>query len=815
MQPSGAAGRRVGETPAPRTGSAEKPSTAVLPPSTALRTRFRNITQQHPTQTARGTKRFMVDDSPSGILDPKPSGSRLSWLNSHETPIRASNLGAPLVDTILRPQRLFSFRSPTTDSNKSPSSPARSILESTQRGSEYVGRIEALRREAERAKFELQQVELERERDRDEALKIKQQLENSLLAQTKRVEKLERERKWLVEQEDRLAEQRRAIESEQSAQRQKYERKIDKITDAAYELQQRLQEAKQQLHQSRSEHVQQLHDQQERLAAAERTIAELQAQKSGEANVDTALQYTIDSLRKDLEAKDRDIADLQQQIQRLSGSSEPASPSQSRVVRLERDLQEQCNYIRAIEQQNRQLRADARRLSELAANYEQEHESRVSLEAKVQRLETQQCNYAAMEAQVKAMEQERDQWARVFQGADTSPDVKEAAANSPYAVAKLVASQRLTIQMLETKVETLQAEAEAAAKQAQSTAANEGEHRQERSRLEQELATERQQTARLKSKCHHAEREAAFLRDQLHSYDSEEASLMKGNYDEQKAARIRQLEAFIDEQRSWIASLERGEAHSDSGVSKALLQSYREDAEQKQRELEAAQKEHELLMKRFGELEQETARLEHQVGAGLGYNPRTTRVLQLIDNPAARDFAIRSEKLTALSAENQALLERIRQLEQAGGTAVSDAAVEDTESPFFHTIDNLRTENQSLTKQLEDSAKLISRLKREWKKKVAELREVVYAVLGYRVDFLSNGSVRFTSMYAANVDQSFVFTSGDGDQGVMNLLGGGSKSYLQGLRNDICYWVQERGSIPGFMATITLQNFEARADSSA
>ncbi|KAI9479112.1 coiled-coil domain-containing protein mad1 [Coemansia sp. RSA 990] len=807
MKPSGASGRRVGETPATQSRSGEKPSSALLPPSTAIRSRFRNITQQ--PQLARGTKRFLADDSPDGILSLKPSSSQLSWLNSHETPIRAGNLGAPLVDTILRPQRLFSFGSPTSDTK---TSPARSILESTQRGTEYVGRIEALRREAERAKFELQQVELEREKDRDEALQIKQKLEHSLLEQTKRVEKLERERKWLVEQEDRLEEQRKAIESEQAVQRQKYERKIDKITEAAYELQERLQTAKQQLHTTQSEHAKQLLDQQERLAAAERTIAELQVQKNGEARVDTALQYTVDSLRKDVEAKDRDIADLQQQLQRLSGSDEPASPSQTRIVRLERDLQEQCNYIRAIEQQNKQLRAESRRLSELAASYEQERETRVSLEAKVQRLEAQQCGYAAMEAQIKAMEQEREQWARVFQGADPSPK-DETAASSPYAVAKLVASQRQTIQTLEAKVETLQAEVEAAAKQAQKAASDVDQHRQERQRLEQDLAAEKQQTFRLKNTCQHAEREAAFLRDQLHSYDSEEASLMKGNYDEQKAERIRQLEAFIDEQRSWIASTDQGTPHADSGVSKALLQSYREDAEQKQKELEAAKHEYELLMKRFEELEQETARLEHQVGAGLGYNPRTTRVLQLIDNPAARDFAIRSEKLTALTAENQALLERIRQLEQSGGAqpAVSSGDAEDTQSPFFHTIDNLRTENQSLTKQLEDSAKLISRLKREWKKKVAELREVVYAVLGYRVDFLSNGSVRFTSMYAANVDQSFVFTSGDGDQGVMNLLGGGSKSYLQGLRNDICYWVQERGSIPGFMATITLQNFEAKA----
>ncbi|KAJ1841333.1 coiled-coil domain-containing protein mad1, partial [Coemansia sp. RSA 486] len=207
----------------------------------------------------------------------------------------------------------------------------------------------------------------------------------------------------------------------------------------------------------------------------------------------------------------------------------------------------------------------------------------------------------------------------------------------------------------------------------------------------------------------------------------------------------------------------------------------------------------------------------HQVGAGLGYNPRTTRILQLIDNPSAQDFAIRSEKLSSLAAENSALLERIRELEQRSGAAADgskDGASDQLpeSSPFFHTIDNLRNENCDLTQQLEDSIKLINRYKKEWKRKAAELREVVYSILGYRVDFLANGSVRFTSMYASDIDESFVFTSGDDNLGVMRLSGGGSKAYLMGLSNDIRYWVQERGSIPGFMATITLQGFETHSD---
>ncbi|KAJ2694851.1 coiled-coil domain-containing protein mad1 [Coemansia spiralis] len=346
----------------------------------------------------------------------------------------------------------------------------------------------------------------------------------------------------------------------------------------------------------------------------------------------------------------------------------------------------------------------------------------------------------------------------------------------------------------------------------------------------------------------HAVREAEFLRAQLRSYDGEEAGLMGGNYDRQKAERIAQLETFIDEQRARIAAVELGApppaggcaaGPAADGPSTALLRGYREDAEatrrvlddaraEHKREMEAARAaheceqaeaaaEHQRLLARFDALEREAARLEHQVGAGLGYDPRTTRILQLIDNPSAQDFAIRSQKLTGLAAENESLLRRIRELESGGARpAAGDDDENEAEgdpapgSAFFHTIDNLRSENQNLTQQLEDSVKLISRYRKEWRRKAAELRDIVYLILGYRVDFMPNGSVRFTSTYAADVDQSFVFTSGDDNQGRMQLLGGGSKTYLKGLSNDIRYWIQERGSIPGFLATVTLQNFEAR-----
>ncbi|KAJ2319795.1 coiled-coil domain-containing protein mad1, partial [Coemansia sp. RSA 2704] len=784
MQAAG--GRRGGETPAGRAQAGQ------LPASTVIRTRFRDMSERAPA-TARGTKRYMVDGSPDGA----------AWL---ETPIRGGQARAPLVDTQQRPQRLFTHESP-----------ARAQLDSAQRGSELAGRMEALRRDCERAKFEARQVELARARDREEAAQERQQLEARLLAQTQRVERLERDRAWLAEQDARLAEQRRAVDAQLDAQRRAHAAQLDEAAATEHALRERLDAAARVLRETRAEHV-----------------AQLERQRAGALQhaQDAALQHTVDAQRRELAAKDQEIAELQQRLRAQDGGGEcdTATRPHQRVAQLERDLREQCARAATAEKQSAVAQEQSAAAEKLSAAAEKQcaeaREAAAALEAKAARLEAQLRERAHDGAELEALRQERAQWQRVF---------ADDAGGSPLAVARAVAAQRQAAAQLNTRVAELEAAADAHAAQLREHAATAAQATRRAEQLTQDLADAQLAAARVESARQHAVREAAFLREQLHSYDAEEAALC-GNYDRQKATRIAQLESFIDEQRAWLAAPDKeGAAEKEGaavreGAAAALLQSYREDAEQKQRDLQscredaeqkqraldAARAEHERLSARFDALEKEAARLEHQVGAGLGYDPRTTRILQLVDNPAARDYAIRSDKLRALAAENAALLERIRLLEQPSTLGQSSAPEQPSDgaapeaSPYFHTIDNLRAENLTLARQLDDSAKLISRLKREWKRKAAELREVVYAVLGYRVDFLANGSVRFTSTYAAHVDQSLVFTSADADQAVMRLLGGGSKSYVQGLANDIRYWVQERGSIPGFMATVTLQNFEAQ-----
>jgi len=61
-------------------------------------------------------------------------------------------------------------------------------------------------------------------------------------------------------------------------------------------------------------------------------------------------------------------------------------------------------------------------------------------------------------------------------------------------------------------------------------------------------------------------------------------------------------------------------------------------------------------------------------------------------------------------------------------------------------------------------------------------------------------------MYSQNGNQSFVFSSKSNDFGSMELTGGG-KSYIQSLEKRIDYFVGQYGSIPGLLASVTLDLF--------
>src|SRR5262249_8411270 len=121
-----------------------------------------------------------------------------------------------------------------------------------------------------------------------------------------------------------------------------------------------------------------------------------------------------------------------------------------------------------------------------------------------------------------------------------------------------------------------------------------------------------------------------------------------------------------------------------------------------------------------------------------------------------------------------------------------------------------RQESTALQRKLDSAEKRNQRLREVFQAKALEFREAVYSLLGYRLDILANGRVRLTSGYAPTEDASLVFSSRDGDEGTMQLVGGGNDAFVTGVEALIKDWVVERECIPGFLAELTLKLVEER-----
>lgn len=296
---------------------------------------------------------------------------------------------------------------------------------------------------------------------------------------------------------------------------------------------------------------------------------------------------------------------------------------------------------------------------------------------------------------------------------------------------------------------------------------------------------------------------------------------------------------------------------------KGVITQFMDEKEKLSEELAKLTKENSMLQKEVESLDKQVGLLEHAVGRG-EYNPRTTRVLQLSENPSSRDYAIRSSTLTSLREENDKLINRVQDLEKIlyGPVSTSVSMLHSSDHEFkgnkrarleeeegivvkydkgkeketdirqtvgmvpVESFKNLKEENQRMKEELKDKEKRMMRLKEVWTGKALEFREAVYSLLGYKLDFQSTGRVKLTSMYSPSSDCSFHFSSDEpgpaasgvvADRegtGTMQLTGGGNEMWVNSLDPLIRYWVVERGSIPCFLSSVTLNLWKEKFERS-
>jgi mitotic spindle assembly checkpoint protein MAD1 len=501
----------------------------------------------------------------------------------------------------------------------------------------------------------------------------------------------------------------------------------------------------------------------ERLRALERGRVDLESRN-------TTLQSSLDDLREEAEAKDHALHETQQ---RLLQREAEIGDLESEVLRLKaqtgdvdtlgvikRELSEQVAHIRMLEATNREQLVELKHFRRLHKSIDVVEEEKRELQRKVDSIDDLHQELGEARLQRQRLEDERLAWTAYVES--QAGEDGQVEFDSPEAIAKALVQERLEATALvekigglelalaekEDTIKTLEAEKAKLESQIKKLKTNGGGDDKSRSRSERRLAL--------------SLKEIEYLRAQLKTFDAEESTMELQSYDEQKAARIQQLEDMVDryrtENQSLNAELDGSRLNtppSDATGNKRpreepenpehLGQLSRKNRKL-QDELSAAQSSVSLLQKELSVTQERLTALT---------NHRQTRILSLRSNPTSDVETVKMATLAALKAENAALLSQLR----IGNpnTAVVPVA----------TLESAQRDVRDMAKTVADKEKQMSRLKQIWGAKSMEFREGVNSLLGWKVDFLPSGKMKVSSLFYPSTEDSENSIVFDGENGTL------------------------------------------------
>ena len=207
--------------------------------------------------------------------------------------------------------------------------------------------------------------------------------------------------------------------------------------------------------------------------------------------------------------------------------------------------------------------------------------------------------------------------------------------------------------------------------------------------------------------------------------------------------------------------------------------------------------------------------------------------------------------LDRLKAENEALLARVKELEEQVfstphppqpqsqtsnlDTTTTDADGNPTALVPRASYESQKKEAEDLKVALAQKEKRLSRLREVYTNKSTEFREAIESILGYKLAFYPNGQVRLTSVYDLNTAVVFqpVKEPQDKDKGKENgkaevqmggdgamVVPGGMKMQIVGLGEGVHEeieglvgaWLRKDLSIPCMMSSLTIECYEKQKE---
>ncbi|KAI0357178.1 MAD-domain-containing protein [Trametes cingulata] len=641
----------------------------------------------------------------------------------------------------------------------------------------------------------MSQAALERQLAAAQAAKL--ELESKVREKEVVIERLEADRRYLAERE--------------KEEREEKEREREEHVESKRQADNEIRTLRASLNALREQHVD-LEEEHSTLArSTSQTIATQKSQITTLTRQVSLLENELAEFRRLAEERARAFEDLQAQFDELSASQGSFTQSNGQgedwaVVREE--LHRQAKYVRQLESANAKMTAELNSLREKQTSVEVLKEQKRELERKVRGAEELREKVVRLEAELEAARKEREEWASSAEPATPSKtpvSVTQSLSTLRLAHARLLEEHGSNVALLRHREQEL-AESQTREAEAQDTIKE----------LRAEVRSLKDKVTRSNHKVSLAEREISFLQAMVASFNAEEAAHGEVKSEDDVTQPIQELEALVKDYKATVADLEQQlkEARAtpvvveDREAKQELLAEIEQERaaklelEKQLKEVEEATEKH---LEKIEELEQTLFELRGEIGAGR-HLPPGTRVLCLRDNPAQQWEDLSKAAMDRLKSENEALLKRLRDLEESGARGSGESASNEELVPR-ESYEVITKEKAKLEDELKQKEKRLLRLQQVFTAKSAEFREAIASILGVKLAFYPNGQVRVTSQYDLNA--AFVFQpTGAGGEGMkMQLVAqgdGGPEDLPQLMR----YWVEQEQCIPGFLASVTLECYE-------
>ncbi|KAI0367856.1 MAD-domain-containing protein [Pilatotrama ljubarskyi] len=641
----------------------------------------------------------------------------------------------------------------------------------------------------------MSQASLERQLAAAQAAKL--ELESKVREKGVVIERLESDRRYLAERE--------------KEEREEKERERDEHLESKRQADSEIRTLRASLQALREQHVD-LEEEHSALArSTSQTIATQKSQITTLTRQVSLLENELAEFQRLAEERARAFEDLQAQFDELSASQSSFTLNNGQdeewaVVREE--LHRQANYMRQLESANAKMTTELNALREKQTSVEVLKEQKRELERKVRATEELREKVVRLEAELDAARKEREEWASSAEPATPS--------KTPVSVTQSLSTLRLAHARLLEEHGSKMALLRHREQELVESQAREAEAQESIKDLRSEVRSLKDKLTRSNHKVSLAEREISFLQAMVASFNAEEAAHGEVKSDEEITRPIQELEALVKDYKATVADLEQQlkEARAtpvvveDRQAKQHLLAEIEQERAAKlelEKQLKEVEKATEKHLEKIEELEQTLFELRGEIGAGR-HIPPGTRVLCLRDNPAQQWEDLSKAAMDRLKSENEALLKRLRDLEESGARGSGESASNEELVPR-ESYEVITKEKAKLEDELKQKEKRLLRLQQVFTAKSAEFREAIASILGVKLAFYPNGQVRVTSQYDLNA--AFVFQpTGAGGEGMkMQLVAqgdGGPEDLPQLMR----YWVEQEQCIPGFLASVTLECYE-------